>query len=30
VSDVAEVMRIAERIDHFMNEVLFSTLSAYE
>lgn len=29
-SDVAEVMRIAERIDHFMNEVLFSTLSAYE
>ncbi len=30
VSDVAEVMRIAERIDHFMNEVLYSTLSAYE
>src|SRR3954447_6264480 len=29
-SDVAEVMRIAERIDHFMNEVLLSTISAYE
>ena len=29
-SDVAEVMRIAERIDHFMNEVLVSTISAYE
>lgn len=29
-SDVAEVMRIAERIDHFMNEVLLSTIAAYE
>jgi excisionase family DNA binding protein len=29
-SDVAEVMRIAERIDHFMNAVLLSTISAYE
>ena len=29
-SDVAEVMRIAERIDRFMNEVLLSTISAYE
>lgn len=29
-SDVAEVMRIAERIDHFMNEILLSTISAYE
>lgn len=29
-SDVAEVMRISERIDHFMNEVLLSTIAAYE
>jgi hypothetical protein len=29
-SDVAEVMRIAERIDRFMNAVLLSTISAYE
>ena len=29
-SDVAEVIRIAERIDHFMNEVLLSTIAAYE
>ncbi len=29
-NDLVEVMRIAERIDHFMNEVLLSTMSAYE
>jgi excisionase family DNA binding protein len=29
-SDVPEIIRISERIDHFMNEVLLSTIGAYE
>jgi excisionase family DNA binding protein len=29
-ADAAEAIRLAERIDHFMNEVLLSTIAGYE